>query len=193
MTKNSKTSMWNEYEKERSHQLFKPYVPWSLKYPSNWWRNIKWFFRSFKYAYQRVRRGYSDYDLWDIGDYIIGLSAQALEDFSKKTHSYPDEYTKYNKKEDSDEGFDNWTQEIKECSSKLFLSLEALEEYNYETPEFPKEIVTERSKGLVTYTFPNKEIVEDWVNTLNEIAMDRRLQRREALLWFMDHSEELWS
>ena len=100
--RNTKSMIWKEYDKESSHKLFKAYKPWSFRYPSNWLDNIKWFFKSFKFAAQRVKRGYSDYDLWDIGDYITGMSAQALEEFSKIKSGYPCSYMKYNKTENRD-------------------------------------------------------------------------------------------
>lgn len=189
-----KTSMWREYEKEASHKLFKPYRPWSLRYPSNWIKNISWFFRSFKYAAQRAKRGYSDYDLWDIGDYITGMSAQALEEFAEKTDSYPCRYMKFNKKEDTDEGAEVWKNEIKNCSGKLFVSLECLEDYNYDVPPMPGEMIIERAGGEVkVHSTATEEEDKAWLDCLREIRTDRTNNRHEAFLWLADHSEELWS
>lgn len=44
------------------------YSPW--KYPSNWFENIRQFFRNIKFAYQRVTRGYADPDIWDFDSYL---------------------------------------------------------------------------------------------------------------------------
>lgn len=61
--------------------------PW--KYPSNWARNIRVFFRQFKWAYQRATRGFCDYDYWDLDIYLSELMAQSIKELAEKTHSYP--------------------------------------------------------------------------------------------------------
>ena len=61
--------------------------PW--KYPSNWIRNARVFFRQFKWAYQRVTRGFCDYDYWDLDTYLSELLAQSIKMLADKTHGYP--------------------------------------------------------------------------------------------------------
>jgi len=191
--KNIKSTIWKEYDKESSHKLFKAYKPWSFRYPSNWLDNIKWFFKSFKFAAQRAKRGYSDYDLWDIGDYITGMSAQALEEFSKIKNGYPCSYMKYNKTENSDEGAEVWQTEVRRCSCNLFCSLESLEDFNYEVPEVPNRNITEREEnGMKVYEIATDEEFDKWSARMKEIADDRSKSRREAFLWLADHCEELW-
>jgi hypothetical protein len=46
--------------------------------------------RSIKYAWQRLMRGYSDADLWDLGNVICKFVQPRLRAFIKKAgHSYP--------------------------------------------------------------------------------------------------------
>ena len=183
----NRTKMWEKYDKGTEHRLFIPYS-------RNLWKNIGWFFRSFKYAMQRVKRGYSDYDLWDIGDYITGMSAQALEDFIAFNNGYPCSYMKYNKSEDSDEGAEVWNTEIKQCSGKLFCSLESLESFNYQTPEVPGKYITEKTEsGIKIHNTATDEEMKEWAARMNDIRKDRETVRREAFLWLADHSEELWT
>ena len=61
--------------------------PW--KYPSNWIRNARMFFRQFKWAYQRITRGYCDVDWWDFDTYLTRLMADAIEHLADNTISYP--------------------------------------------------------------------------------------------------------
>ena len=44
------------------------WCPW--KYPNNWIRNARLFFRQFKWAYQRMTRGFCDFDTWDLDSYL---------------------------------------------------------------------------------------------------------------------------
>ena len=61
--------------------------PW--KYPSNWIRNARVFFRQFKWAYQRITRGYSDPDIWDFDTYLANLMSGDIEHLANITISYP--------------------------------------------------------------------------------------------------------
>ena len=51
-----------------------PYFSW--KYPECWYKNIRMFFRSFKYAYQRITKGYAYCDTWDLDDYYTHSDAE---------------------------------------------------------------------------------------------------------------------
>lgn len=61
-------------------------LDWSFRRPINNLRNIK---RIIKYSWQRITKGYCDYDRYDIDWYLIELIPNILEDFADKTHSYP--------------------------------------------------------------------------------------------------------
>ena len=75
-------------DKFNNRNVFKLY-PHNWKRPSNWWDNIKDFFRGFKYAYQRATKGYCDYDLFSISDWFLEMFPNMLKEFSDGTHSYP--------------------------------------------------------------------------------------------------------
>lgn len=62
----------------------------SWKRPINWLRNLRQFFRNIKWAYQRVTKGYCDYDLWDMDMWLSHLLNRSLIDFANKVHGYPD-------------------------------------------------------------------------------------------------------
>lgn len=59
---------------------------WSFRDPINNFRNIK---KIIKYSWQRITKGYCDYDRYDIDRYLIDLLPNMLEDLADKTHSYP--------------------------------------------------------------------------------------------------------
>ena len=63
------------------------YLPW--KRPFNWPKNIKQFFKNFKYAWQRATKGYSDRDVWNLDVYYSELFYNTLTHLAETSHSYP--------------------------------------------------------------------------------------------------------
>ena len=157
-----KSAVRIEFEKHKD--LFVPYLNW--KYPSCWWGNIRWFFRSFKLAFERARKGYSSYDIVDLDSYFVGMLACALEDFAEKNVGIPLEYVDAANGDD-DKAFENWNNDIKHVSQLLFKSLESLEEFNYNIPA-------------------------DDFNAINKNALERIKCRKEAFEWLNKHWENLW-
>ena len=53
-----------------------------IRTPKDIWRHIKW-------SYQRVVRGFCDYDAYDLDVYYLDLLIASLKHFKKHTHTYP--------------------------------------------------------------------------------------------------------
>jgi len=51
--------------------------------------NIKQFFKNIKYAYQRITKGYCDFDVWELSDYYLKLFYYTLNSLADNTHGYP--------------------------------------------------------------------------------------------------------
>ena len=190
MSNENKTAMWREYEKNTRGFLFAPYAP--MRYPSNWLKNIKWFFKSFKYAAQRARRGYADCDLWDLDSYLTGLIAQALEDFAENMNGYPIEYEKYNTEDKPDAGAAEWAREIKNCSLDLFRSLESLEDFNYKKPDIDWDISVEEDGKVNFNSTSTEEEKKEWFKLCGVIAQERKQGADRAFLWLARHIMDLW-
>ena len=66
-----------------------------FKFPYGWhtwrgiWSNIKYIPRMFKWAYQRMVRGYCDGDVWEFDTYLANVIIGGLRQLAKTTHSYP--------------------------------------------------------------------------------------------------------
>lgn len=60
--------------------------------------DIRHFFSCFRYAKQRMDRGYADCDLWDLSEYLLRIFETSLRDFAdmlspeNEIHSYPERY-----------------------------------------------------------------------------------------------------
>ena len=63
------------------------FLPWC--YPANWIKNIRVFFRQFKWAYQRITRGYSDIDWYDMDTHLTMLISQMLRTMADEGMGYP--------------------------------------------------------------------------------------------------------
>lgn len=92
------------------------YSPW--RYPSNWIRNMRTFFRQFKWAYQRITRGYCDFDYWDLDSYLSRLMADSIEALANNGHGYPGtkEFPTY----------ESWQKYLLDITAKLRFSLSEL-------------------------------------------------------------------
>ena len=82
LTKNKNYLMLTLYKRFKA--------PW--RHPHNWLFNIKYWFRSFKYAYQRAKYGFCESDLWDLDAYLCELIPTMLRNFTKDLHGAPHEY-----------------------------------------------------------------------------------------------------
>ena len=102
------------------------YSPW--RYISNWPRNIKLFFRRYKWAYQRATRGYCDYDIWDLDYFYTNLFVESLNQMANVAEGYPG-----NEKFPT---YESWTRYLRKVARLFYQSLEA--NNYYATPEEEK-------------------------------------------------------
>ena len=166
-------------DKFNNRNVFKLY-PHNWKRPSNWWDNIKDFFRGFKYAHQRAVKGYCDYDLFSIYDWFLEVFPNMLKEFSEGTHSYPydmeeKEWGKY--LVEMGEHFLNACKEYEDSSP------EARKEYDELYKDFPLELYNtkEREEKVKKYYKKVKEY-DDYKQEELKKGMDM-FQKRFWDLW----------
>ena len=78
---------------------------WKFPNDGNIFRRIGGFFNKVKYAKDRARKGFCDYDLWDMDIFFVDLIIRSLEEHKEYTCGYPD--GKYS-------SFEDWTNAIEE-------------------------------------------------------------------------------
>ena len=129
-----------------------------LKYPENWIKTFRMFRRSFKYAYQRITRGYSDSDLWDFDTYLLELFTHGLSDFADRTIGYPgdDEFPTY----------ESWTKFLHELALH-FLKANECNDY------FPHPAQDAWWNELYNCNKASDEKVAAMIKESNEIALHR--------------------
>lgn len=59
--------------------------------PRWWLHNVKQFFKNIKYAWQRIIRGFSDPDWWELDSYISRVIAGGLGELNKMRNGFPPE------------------------------------------------------------------------------------------------------
>ena len=103
-----------------------PYYKW--KYPSCWFKNIRMFIHSIKYAYQRITKGYANCDTFDLDSYYLDIFTNTLNSLADHHCGYPgnDEFP-------DDE---SWTKYLKDMAQKFYNANETNEAYP--TPEADK-------------------------------------------------------
>lgn len=63
--------------------------PYNWKRPAGVLKNLKYMPHGFKWAYQRITRGYADCDVWSLDQYIAQIIVDGLRDLAKYSISYP--------------------------------------------------------------------------------------------------------
>ena len=143
---------------------------------------VKWWFRRAKYARQRARWGFSEYDVWDMDTYLAELIGNMAEYLSEHTNSYP---------YDMDEK--DWKAILKTIS-KCF------KQYNIERPclayeEYQASLVRktedEEFGRVVTFDVP-EEVAKTWAEEeyVNHNAKMEELKHGFGLLY--KHFPDLW-
>lgn len=99
------------------------YSPW--RYPCNWWKNIRLFFRRYKWAYQRATRGFCDCDIWDLDGFYLNLFHDSLKELARISSGWPgnEQFPEY----------EDWIKYLNEMADKFYRANE-WNEY-YPTPE----------------------------------------------------------
>lgn len=61
-----------------------------------WYRldkRLKYFFKKIKWSFQRITRGYSDYDIYNLYYWLIRVIPSAIRDLEKDLHGFPFDMT----------------------------------------------------------------------------------------------------
>ena len=166
-------------KKLNNRNVFKLY-PHNWKRPSNWWDNIKDFFRGFKYTYQRATKGYCDYDLFSISDWFLEMFPNMLKEFSNGTHSYPwdmeeKEWRKY--LVEMREHFLNACKEYEDSSP------EARKEYDELYKDFPLELYNTKER---------EEKVKKYYKKVKEYDDYKQKELKKGMDMFQKRFWDLW-
>ena len=136
---------------------------------------IREFFRMFKWAKQRIVRGYADRDWWDMDVWFLAVIPSMLRDFAKKGNSYPYEF----------ETLKQWADYLNSIADKLeSTTVEASNSRNKYWASYHNNILDE-------HEFDEKVRILYW-NNYKEIQKENEENRKEAFDMMCKHFEDLW-
>lgn len=171
--------------KNRLNVLTNGYSTWR---PCNWGYNLRHFFRTLKWGWQRMTRGYADVDVWWLGDYVQELLSKSIVQLAQTCHGYPgrDEW-------DTPEKWEAFLLEMAEHFKKG-INIDA--DVNFPDPYFdelygmatysPRR--TEEGNAVMEVTYEDKERAEElhekWRHFLKEQceAVDNESQKGFEML-----------
>jgi len=132
------------------------FSPW--RHPRNWLENIKSFFRSLKWCYQRAIKGYCDKDIWGLDSSICDYLYGTLKQLSKNCHGWPD--SKF-------ETYEEWQEYLSE-TAELFYRANLANEY-YKN-EYEEEYLASFSINVEKLAYKrDKELADKYLNREKEI------------------------
>ena len=141
------------------------------------WKIVSQTFRNIKFAWQRITKGYCEYDYWDIDCYLLKLLPELFDDFRRNLHGYPYSFT--------EEEWDNFL--LKEVIEPL---RNARDDQNVEINEFEEKIHDYfKNKPLTDMDCP-QDLWDNYMTRENEITNWRDKQMRKG---FVAIITEFWS
>lgn len=145
-----------------------PYYKWY--YPQYWHKNIRMFFRSIKYAYQRITKGYANCDTFDLDNYYLNIFTGTLNHLADNHWGWPG-----NEEFPEDE---DWIKYLKEMALKFYNANESNEAYP--TPEADKwwKWIKEHDKNIDN---PYSETMFQEANE-NDIKRDKEMHEGIKML-----------
>ena len=162
-------------EKNRLNVFQQTYLP--LRYPANWIRNWRIFYRQFKWAWQRATRGFCDYDVWDLDCYLLDLLHATLNKLAATANGYPgnDEYPTY----------ESWTQDLRELAQKFYQANECNDFYPTPKESIWWEAVKNKENWIDEDTHTWKDPVPDCSKDMLAEEIDNGAKRQQDF-------EEAW-
>lgn len=144
---------------------------WNLTHPL---KTIKAVYRGIIAAWQRATRGFSNYDIYDLDDWLLHLLPDALEEFTKHNIGYPS-----NDKEIKD--FETWQNFLTELAKDFrACQSEEVEKSN----EYYEEYMKKFDDPNWTVKSPRTKIDTLYFNRCKELAAEQqeRIERTFARL-----------
>ena len=154
------------------------YMPW--RYPANWFRNIRNFFRNIKWAWQRATKGYCDWDRWDLDQYYLNVLRLSIREFAEKVHGWPDREF---------ETFEDWQNYLYDIANKLDEACLDSDDVNKFYKDFIHLIMEEPDKR---HTPEGEELMQNYYDEELRIHLYQQNLIDEALAAIGKYIHHLW-
>lgn len=151
---------------------------WWVKYHEPWYRidlQIKTLFRKIKWSYQRITRGFCDYDVWSLDIHYCRYFRDTITHLRKNCHGYPARYT--------EEEWDEILKKMSEC-----FDIAQSEFYN----KYAEEYLSECSLEDFVLHKGNDELKEKFFLEEQKIYQYRHDKLKEGLDLLSKNFRDLW-
>lgn len=156
-------------------------------------RDVKaWYKERFMYPNQRGKRGFSDQDLWNLGDFYVEVILESLKEFIKKVDGYPVTM----------ESHEQWINTLQEIVKGLELKKRWDQDFLKEmSQEFQEEFLEHgrlhRETNVKAFLTKTHIPTGFWTNKrLEEFKIREQQVRkgfRKAMEQLVEHWDALWS
>lgn len=147
-------------------------------YKMTLWQRIKWWRKRHKYARQRARWGFCEYDVWDMDAYLAELLKDMFAFWAKHHMSHP-----------YDMSAEEWQQTLINIS-------ECFAQYNREFPQpayeaYHKACIRTKENGCVTVEAPD-ELLKAWREEDLKIHEYKMKKLKEGFDLLQKYYSNLW-
>ena len=150
------------------------YHYYSWKHPSQWFKNIKLFFRQFKYAWQRITRGFCDADIWNLKRYYENLFHATLTHFANNLHSAPNNFY------DEELSVGPWQDYLREMARHFY------------NADMTNDVLENEYKEAHWLNPDNEELSKQYFSREHEIAEWCNEELKKGLDMLQEVFEDLW-
>ncbi len=154
-----------------------------LTHPWYWLREWR---KKLVFAWQRITRGYADWDVWDLDQWMLEILPRMLDQLADNTHTYP-----------LDIGDKEWSKYLHGLASNLRLCTdEAADKLNEYYDEFHNNLIlhTEKKDDGFTHAHVeiNDEIRDNYFKRCKEIWQEIEAIREETFADIGRSLPEMW-
>jgi hypothetical protein len=154
---------------------------WSWKSWRGFWKNLAYFFKCLRPAYQRATKGYCRMDTWNADSTITTYLIKVLTEYRNVTNGYPGN--------EDFPTFESWTAYIDEIIDLLIYSDTLKDEMNVFYKDWKEECCgTPKSEWQDRHRY----IYEHYVAENERIYINQKAAREKAFAMLGKHLNHIW-
>ena len=152
---------------------------WSWKTWRGFWKNLVYFFRCWRPAWDRATKGYCRMDTWNVDYTLTAYLIKVLTEYRNVTNGWPDSEF---------ETFEEWIAAIDECIDQLISSVKEIDELNPYRADYDKFV------GKAYSNWSEKEHLDfdKYVEETNKIYEKQCEARKKAFAFLGEYLPHIW-
>ena len=152
---------------------------WSWKTWRGFWKNLAYFFRCWRPAWDRATKGYCRMDTWNVDYSMTAYMIKVLVEYRNVTNGWPDSEF---------ETFEEWIAAIDECIDQLIFSAEEPDKLNKHWSEYQKFALKNKSK----WTDEEHDIFLAYLDDVHKVYEMQCEARKKAFTFLGEYLPHIW-